>query len=506
MSDEKDKTEALTNLLLTEKGYSGFKSISGIIEENCERDLSHPRWKAVSEKMLKHSVIYSAVDTTRTLVGKSKWKIVTKKHYSTKTEEERVRIINSMIEDMNPSFSSAIKNSTTFIHHGFCPLEIVLKKRLKSLGERFNDGYIGIKKLAMRSQSTVSGWKFKENGREIAGMWQRVHKPESKKERVEAKDYEYRYFMMDGNQYRENIEERDIYIPIEKLLLFRNNPFKDNPEGDSPLKAVYKDWKYLTAYEEVEATGVSTDLHGFKVLHLPTQYLKKDASPEDKEVYEHFKKIMDNMHQGRQSGLILPRAIDYGTEEDLFKFEVMSVTGSKSYDVSKIIERYQRRIELALYSDFRTVGNSGGGSFAMSDTKLEIIKYVLESKLDEIKDVLDSKLIPLLYKVNGWETEVYPEFKYTPVIEQTFDEFSKGLQRISATGLFLITAKNINEVMERSGMPDRLPEDMSTEEVRKYLSNYTSDSGSGMKSGMNNGNGSSTGKSGDSSVGNKENA
>src|SRR5690606_294323 len=98
---------------------------------------------------------------------------------------------------------------------------------------------------------------------------------------------------------------------------------------------------------------------------------------------------------GKESGLILPRAIDYGTNEELFKFEVMSVTGSKSYDVDKIIERYQRRIELALYSDFRSVGNSGGGSFSLSDTKLEIIKYVLDSKLNEIKDVLDHKLIPL---------------------------------------------------------------------------------------------------------------
>lgn len=507
MAEEEKK---IAPLYLNERGYSGIRSIAGAIEEECERDLKYPRWNAVCEEMLKDAVIYASVDTTQTIVSKSKWKVSLPVGVEDPVEEKRVSILNSMKDDMDHSFLSFIKNAVSFIHYGFCPFEIVLRKRLYSDGSNYNDGLYGVKKLALRSQSTVSGWKFKSSGRDVAGMWQRISVPESKTYKstsIKKKESRIEYLTVDGKHFRiNNLGDTDIYIPIEKLLLFRNNPLKDNPEGNSPLRAIYKAWRFKQAYEEVESTGVSTDLHGFKVLHLPAQYLRKDASPEDKETYEHFKRIMENMHQGKQSGLILPRSVDYQTDEDLFKFEVMSVTGSKSYDVSKIIERYQKQIELALYSDFRTTGSEGGGSFALSESKLKIVQMILESKLDEIQDVLNHKLIPLIYKVNGWKTEVYPKFEYTPVIEITVDEFTKGMQRLSATGLAQISASNINYVNERMGLPDRLDKNLSVEEVRFHLSNFTSDSGSGMSSGLNSGNGTAGGSGGSDSSGNNENA
>jgi uncharacterized membrane protein YgcG len=506
---EEEESKSIEPLYLNERGYSGIKSIAGVIEEECERDLRLPRWNVICEEMLKDAVVYASVDTTQTIISKSKWKVKLPAGVKNPVEQKRVDILNSMMDDMEHSFLGFIKNCVSFVPYGFSAAEIVLRKRLHSEGSNFNDGYYGIKKLAFRSQSTVSGWRFKNNGRDLAGMWQSVAVPESKTYKNSQSEATSRfiYNFENGRHVRLTLDgDKDIYLPIEKLLLFRNNPLKDNPEGNSPLRAVYKAWRYKIAYEAVESAGVSADCHGLKVLHLPTQYLKKDATPEDKEVYDHFKRIMDNMHQGKQSGLILPRSVDYNTEEDLFKFEVMSITGAKSYDVSSIIERYKKQIELALYADFRTVGAEGGGSYALSDSKLKVAQMILESKLDEIRDVLNHKLIPLIYKVNGWKTETYPKFEYTPVIEQTFDEFSKGIQRLSATGMIHVSAKNINYINEKCGFEDRLDENLSTEETRTYLSNFSSDSGSGMSNGLNSGNGTAGGSGGSSSSGNTENA
>src|SRR5690606_14801542 len=73
-------------------------------------------------------------------------------------------------------------------------------------------------------------------------------------------------------------------IPWEKLLLFRNNPVKDNPEGRSPLISVHKLWQLKCAYEDNLAHGVASDVHGLKTLYLPPQYMHPEASVEDQAV------------------------------------------------------------------------------------------------------------------------------------------------------------------------------------------------------------------------------
>ena len=45
----------------------------------------------------------------------------------------------------------------------FCVNEIILRKRLESKGSKFNDGKIGIRKLPIRSQDSISKWNTMKN-------------------------------------------------------------------------------------------------------------------------------------------------------------------------------------------------------------------------------------------------------------------------------------------------------------------------------------------------------
>lgn len=484
----------LPPMRMSEIGYNGLKSVAGYIGEECRYDLSFPRSMHTFKKMMEDNLIYTCIDSVQTLMTRAKWEVKAPKGYEEKLAPQ-VAFLSTCMTDMVHSWATTIRQASSFVHMGFAVHEIVPRYRLKSKGSKYNDGYIGIKKLAFRSQDTITNFKYKNKGRDLVGIWQRVNIPTGK---TEQRSVDYTQYNFDGSK-------SEVLIPLDKCLLFRNNPIKDSPIGQSPLAGVYEAWRYRKAYQEVESNGVSTDVRGLKVLYIPPQYMRPDASDVDKEIYSYYQKIMRNVHLGKESGLILPQVID-NSGEQYFKFDVVSVSGTKTYDIDKIIERYNKEIETALYADFRTVGQSGGGSFALSDSKIAIAKLIIESKLDEIKDVLNHQLIPRLFEWNEWETEVYPYFDYGSIIEETLDEFSKALQRAAATGNVLKTPKNINAIQEKLGLPDRVDEKMSQEDLYELLSSETSKSGKGQEEGMPNGQGSSTGSSGDSSSGNNENA
>lgn len=214
--------------------------------------------------------------------------------------------------------------------------------------------------------------------------------------------------------------------------------------------------------------------------------MSANASDEQKEAYEYFKKFLRNATLGKESGLALPSDTTMDGKP-MFDFNVVSLTGAKAYDVNKIIERYQNEIKTTLYATFLSIGQSGGGSFALSDNATKFADEVVLSKLSEIKDVLNHVLIPFIFKANGWETEIYPEFTHGDVSKPTLDELGKFIQRAGAVGWLAKTAKNVNYIGSFGGMPDMIPEDSTLEEVAEYTGSNESKVSEGMKSGMGNG-------------------
>jgi transcription antitermination factor NusA-like protein len=56
---------------------------------------------------------------------------------------------------------------------------------------------------------------------------------------------------------------------------------------------------------------------------MPARYLRKDASEEDKEVFEHYKNLIKEIQTGQRSGLIMPSERDPETRERLFDIELL---------------------------------------------------------------------------------------------------------------------------------------------------------------------------------------
>ena len=477
-----------------EQGFNGLTTLGGQVFEDCSHELRWPQSIETYKKMAKDAAISPALELVETMIARVPWDVKIPEGYEEELAD-KANYLKQVMVDMDHDWQSMIKQAATFKRYGFSTLEIVLRYRRKESGSKFNDGLVGVKKLPIRAQDTIEGWYWKNSGRELAGLVQRVCIPDN----AQASDgWDF------VNANLQNVKGGSKKIARKKFLLFRNNPLKDSPVGTSPLNGCWQAWKYKTAFQEAEAIGAAQDVNGFKVLYLPPQYMAADASDENKAVFQAYQQAMANMHVAKQSGLILPLLLDE-TGKRMFDFEVMSVTGQRSFDTNAIIARYNAEILTCLFADFLALGQQGGGSFALGETKVSIIEMGIQAALDEIKNQLNHQLVRTLWEQNGWDTTIMPEFTYGNVSKESLDEVSKFIQRTAAVSTFPRNRDTINWVMKQADIPYRVPDTMTQEELDAALGNMTSKSGSGMAEGLNSGTGTVDGSSGDSSISNAEN-
>lgn len=62
------------------------------------------------------------------------------------------------------------------------------------------------------------------------------------------------------------------------------------------------------------------------VLRIPARYMAKDASEDDKAVYEHYKGLLADIHNGVTPGVIMPSDRDPETRAYLFDIDWIADT------------------------------------------------------------------------------------------------------------------------------------------------------------------------------------
>lgn len=242
-----DSGVSIPRLRLGDTGYLGLKVTNGVIYEERRRDLRWPKAVETYKCMAEDATIASAINLVEMMIARVPWDVEADDDASQVTKD-RAEFIESCLKDMDHSWFQFIKEASSMYTYGFSIHEKVWRRRLRINGSRFNDGYIGLKGLPIRSQDTVKEWKFKNQGRELAGFVQEVYVDPAS----------------DGGRYS-GLSKTEIEIPRNKFLLFRTDIKKDNPEGRSPLASCYSAWKIRTSLEETESIGISRGLGGLPV-------------------------------------------------------------------------------------------------------------------------------------------------------------------------------------------------------------------------------------------------
>lgn len=126
------------------------------------------------------------------------------------------KFLEANMHGMSHTWPDFLAEALSMVPYGFACHEIVYERR--------SDGRVYWRKLPIRSQDSISRWEFDAEGG-IKGVWQYIIGEESR-----TKGFE-------------------VFIPAEKLLLFRPSSNKNNPEGralalDTPILTL-DGWKTM---------------------------------------------------------------------------------------------------------------------------------------------------------------------------------------------------------------------------------------------------------------------
>ena len=457
MSTEINKSNDVPRFQMSEMGYNGLAISAGRINEEIKTELQFPNSIITYKQMSYDSMIASALSYYEHMMLKAKFSFLPHP-LADETQKEYASFLQECVGDMEHSWQDFIQEVSSMNTYGFCVNEIVLRKRLYNKGSKYNDGNIGIKKLPIRSQDSISKWNY-DKDQELVSLEQTVSRLDS------------------NGRMALTVSGEPITIPRNKFLLFRLGKKKDSPVGESPLRGCYYPWKFKTAVEELESMGLSRDLAGVPIAWIPAQMMAKDADPELKAQYIKIQQIVRNINNNQQAGLVMPMIYDENTKQPLVKFELLKNEGGKAYDTTKIKDYYCKAILTALSADILLMGQSSTGSYALGNIKNTLSAIAIETKLKEICNVLNQHLIPLLAKLNGWDLSRLPNIVIDDLESVSLEEVSKYIQRLASVGFLPQTLDVVNKGLNLLGLED-LPVDTDLTEV---LPDKSSRSGDGMK-------------------------
>lgn len=477
------KAADLPRIQMSEQGYTGLKVSAGLVYEELKRELTFPHSMVTYKQMSYDSTIAAALSYYEAMMLKARFKVVPPED-ATDEEKEQAKFIKQCMDDMEHSWQDFLQEVSSMNTYGFSAHEIVLRKRLKSKGSKYNDGKIGWQKLPIRGQESIASWIFDEKSRNLLGL----------KQSIQTSGYNGKISVSSSGQ--------ETVIPRKKFLLFRLGKRKDSPFGESPLRNCYFSWKYKTEIEAQEAIGTTRDLGGIPHAEVPPQIMAADATEEMKAQYNQWLNIVRNLHNNQQAGLVTPLIYDPETKMPLYKFSLLKNEGGKAYDTTQIKNYYVNAILTALSADVLILGQGATGSYALGSIKGTLAAIAIEAKLREVCNVINQHLIPLTGEYNGWDSARLPRIDIEDLESTSLDEISKFVQRIGAVGYLPKTPEVFNKILDGLGI-SAMPEGTDFESL---LPEKTTKAGQGMQEGLGSGTGSADGSAGDASSVNSDNA
>ncbi|MFH0902126.1 MAG: hypothetical protein V2A73_15960 [Pseudomonadota bacterium] len=411
---------------LAEIGSAGLEIYGGQISEEFLPELSGGKALKIYREMSSNDpMVGTVLFAIQMLIRQVDWTV--KEASQDPADLQAAEFLRTCQYDMSHTWDELIVEVLSMLTYGFSLHETVYKRRAgmkTKVPSRYDDGRIGWHRLPIRGQTTIWQWEMDENAADLLGVWQQS--PPTWKR---------------------------VFIPSEKLLLFRPKGHKNNPEGCSILRTAYRPWYFKTRVENFEGIGLERDLVGLPVAKIPAYLLRSDASSEDKAVLAAFKRLVTQVRQNEQAGVIMPLEYDENGNER-FKLELMSVNSRRLFDTSAIIQRYDQRIAMSALADFVLLGHEKAGSFALADSKTDVFGVALGAWLGAIQDVLNRQAVPRLFELNPeFNLDALPTFQHGDVESVDLTALSVFVTAMTGAGFEMTDLED--HLRRQAGMPLR---------------------------------------------------
>lgn len=415
---------------LKELGSTGLNYSAGQVNEDFLVELQGENAVKVYDQMVNDPIVGGILFAIDMLIRQVEWTV----EPNTNGKEADVVFLQECMDDMSMSWPDLISEILSFLPHGWAFFEILYKARNgiqpeggKIPTSKYTDGKIGWRKFAMRAQSSKTKWIFSDSGA-VDGMVQRA-----------APKYE------------------EVTIPINKALLFRTSSAKGNPEGRSALRSAYRPWFFKKRMEEIEGIGIERDLAGLPFIRVDAEILLSSDS-QSQALVQSLRNIIQNVRQDKEAGVIFPMMRDQNGN-DLVEFTLMNSGGSRTFDITNIIQRYDERIAMTVLADFIMLGHAATGSYALSSDKTNLFATALGAWLSGIEDVINRFAVTRLWRVNGMDETTAPKIVHKDIEKPNLAELAQFMSTLGQMGMPLFPDEDLEKhLRELADLPEQSEE------------------------------------------------
>lgn len=420
---------------LTEIGGTGLRRYGGVLNEEFERKLYGSKGQKVFAEMSNDAVLGAALFVFETLLGGASWR--TEPAGKEPRQLECSDFIDSCFIDTSHTWSDYVAEALSSIRFGWVRHEQCYKKRNGETDDpyttsNFKDGRLGLSKLAIRGQESLTKWEFGDHD-EVLGMWQRP-----------------------------TMGVGELFIPSRKsvAIILRGN--KASPEGVSLLRPAYRAWFFKKRLEEVEGIGIERDMAGLPVMEVPPALLKQNATDGDRTALAACELLVQNIRMDERMGVVIPSELDKEGKPTGYKLRLLTTGSRNTAAVQASIVRYEQRMAMTLLAQFLLMGMDKVGSFALAASNTDLFGAACGSILDKIQDETNRKTVADLCRLNGFPQDCWPKRMHGDIESVPLPEIAQFVNQMVGAGVLTPTKDLEDHVRKIASLPEA-PEDLGVD-------------------------------------------
>jgi excisionase family DNA binding protein len=381
---------------LTHHGVPGLKRNSGYLDEEW-----HPKLRGTLARKK-----YREMEDNSPVIGASLWIIEALSRQATWTHEENpsghplaqagVEFSEECFGDMETPWKMHLAEALSVVTYGWCAMVPSFKIRRGSatdpmLHSKHNDGKIGWRDWEPRGQETIERWVFDDRGAwlstgRLLGMIQR-----------------------DPNTGRMHP------IPLDRMLLFRNRPRKNNPEGRSALRTCWRPYYKGMMLEDIMTIGIERNVAGLPDYQVPADVMKA-ATAEAAAARTAALTLVKKARLDQYFGIVRPSETDTKGQATGYKFQLLSSSGRSFANALPVVQHFDLRIFQNFLTEFMQLGQgSSSTSYSAHSDKTNLLGMAIDALLDMVDDVTNEQALPWLFELNGFPQEARPTRKHTDI-------------------------------------------------------------------------------------------
>ena len=435
-------------------GVEGYLQGGGVVVDDPLSKLNGPRGRTLYREMAESDTTVGAV-----LFGLEMWLRCVPWTFEPVTRDDRdamadAEFIESVVmEDTGRAWEEFISDLRSTWVYGWSWFDLPLKRRQGFIdrdelrSSRFDDGMMGLQDFAFRPQETLLTWDIDSETGYVRG---------------------WRQTPPQGG--------RTQYLDKHRALHLIGRTNKGSPEGASILRNAYRAYYYLKNIQSIEAIAIERELNGFPVVKVPSELMNRarpgpDATPDPAAVlllkqYEDMARNIKNNHQAGAVVVSDPWRDGDGRVSTMPQYEIqlLNTNGQRAIDTTRVKEGYQQDVARSMLFDFVMLGQGDKGSFALSQSKIDMCISGVEGWVRMLEDGINRSVIPRIWRANGKDMSRMPRAKAGKVQKATLDSLGQYIERVSRSGFDLTQSAELRqELLNAADLPGEIQREENEE-------------------------------------------